>query len=107
MILKNLIPGTEYFLVDDIALIEENAPFISPFAYTIIENQFTISTTVTAKASSITITMMNNPDAIIGDFEISQTFVLDANLGEQRIEQDILWTLSAEQKALITARASS
>ena len=101
MILKNLIPGTEYFLVDDIALIEENAPFISPFAYTIIENQFTISTTVTAKASSITITMMNNPDAIISDFEISQTFVLDANLGEQRIEQDVLWTLSAEQKALI------
>lgn len=101
MILKNLIPGAEYFLVDDHALIEDSAPFISPFHFTVSEDLFSITTDIVAKASGVTITLMNNPESSIPDFTISQYFLLDSNLGEQRIDQSILWTLTDEQKSLI------
>lgn len=100
-VLRNLIPGAEYFLAEDTDTALGTAPFIDTME--IIDarevNSFSISTKVIAKASSITFTLMNNPDESLVPFTRTRTFELDSKLGEQRIAQPILWNFTASELA--------
>lgn len=101
LILRNLIPGAEYFLAEDTNTALNTAPFIDSI---IINDEretgyFSISTEVIAKASSIEIEMIPTPNSGLPAFSRKRTFVLDPNLGEQRISQTISWLFSPSELA--------
>ena len=102
-VLRNLIPGAEYFLSDDTGTALDTAPFVDAFAIT--DNRqsgyFSISTSVIAKASSITITFKNSPDSSLPTFSISRTFNLNYKTGEQRIPQEIMWEFTSTELAKV------
>ena len=102
-VLRNLIPGAEYFLADDTGTALDNAPFIDTFIIT--DNResgyFNISTEVIAKASSITLTFKNSPDYTLPTFNITKTFNLDYKKGEQRVPQSINWEFSPSELVLV------
>ena len=98
-VLRNLIPGTEYFLADNTGTALDTAPFIDSF---IINDSreigyFTISTEVIAKASNITIEFRNDPSSTLPTFSLVKSFPLDSNIGEQRKPQQVFWEFSAEE----------
>lgn len=93
LVLRNLIPGAEYFLAEDTDTALNTAPFIDKMV--IVDNRasgyFKITTEVIAKASSIEIEMIPTPDSGLPNFSRKRTFELDPNKGEQRISQSINW----------------
>ena len=98
-VLRNLIPGAEYFLQDDLDTVQTTAPFIDIISIEDYRDNpdatkyFRISTTVIAKADKVKVEFMNNPDGILTDFNISNTFEMDYKIGEQRIPQNINWVI--------------
>ena len=102
-VLRNLIPGAEYFLADDTGTALDTAPFIDKFIITDSRETgyFTISTEVIAKASSITIEFKNSPDSNLLSFSLIKNFVIDPKLGEQRIPQEIFWEFSPSEIAKV------
>ncbi len=100
-VLRNLIPGAEYFLAEDTDSALSVAPFIDTMEITDAReiNHFTITTKVIAKATSVTFTLMNNPDENLPAFTRTRTFELDPNLGEQRQVQNIYWEFTPTELA--------
>lgn len=101
LILRHLIPGAEYFLAEDTNTALNTAPFIDALLITDQREAgiFTIKTEVIAKASNIKITMKQSIDSGLAPFNITRSFNLDPNLGEQRISQSINWEFSASEIA--------
>ena len=100
-VLRNLIPGSEYFLAENTDVSNDTAPFIDAMEITDAReiNVFTINTKVIAKASSVTFTMMNSPDQNLPAFTRTRTFELNPDLGEQRQAQTINWIFTPAELA--------
>lgn len=94
-VLRNMIPGTEYFLQDDLDSVQTTAPFIDVILIEdnrdIPNGHFRISTTIIAKADAVTIDFTNNPESPLIGFKVSTRLELDYKTGEQRIPQTISW----------------
>ena len=99
MVLKNLIPGAEYFLAEDTNTALNTLPFIDIIK--VVDQRetgyFSISTEVIAKASSIEIEFIPTPNSGLPDFSRKRTFELDSTIGEQRKPQSILWVFTPEE----------
>ena len=106
-VLRNLIPGAEYFLQDDLDTVQTTAPFIDLILVEDFRDNpaatkyFRISTTVIAKADSVKVEFMNNPAGVLTDFNISKSFELDYKIGEQRIPQTISWVIPLSDYGLV------
>ena len=110
LVLRNLIPGAEYFLAEDTGTSLDTAPFIDAFKiedFRDSSDYFRISTEVIATADKIDITFKNSPDHVIGNFLITKSFDLDPELGRQRVPQPIVWDLSEAEKALVPVITNS
>ena len=99
LILRNLIPGAEYFLAEDTDTALNTMPFIDIIK---VEDRretgyFSISTEVIAKASSIEIEMIPTPNSGLPEFSRKRTFELDPLIGEQRIGQNIFWQFTPSE----------
>ena len=101
LVLRNLIPGAEYFLAEDTNTALNTMPFIDTIKITDQREvgYFSIMTEVVAKASSIEIEMIPTPGSGLAPFSRKRTFELDPNIGEQRISQSISWIFTAAEIA--------
>jgi len=109
-VLRNLIPGAEYFLAEDTGTALDTAPFIDAFK---IEDfryygnvldpngYLKISTAITATCKSIDITFRESPLSGFTPFKVTRSFTLDPEVGRQRIQQAISWTFTPEEMALV------
>jgi hypothetical protein len=103
LVLRNLIPGAEYFLAEDTNTALNTMPFIDQMV--IFDNRstgyFKVTTEVIAKASSIEFEMIPTPGSGLSDFSVKRSFELDPNKGEQRISQTINWEFTPSEIALL------
>lgn len=114
LVLRNLIPGQEYFLADDITASTDVQPFVDTFIINDSRTNITkelkklsISTNVIARADRIQLTFKNDPSSDLSSFSVTKSFELDAHLGEQRIPQVINWELTEEEYFSIPSLLSS
>ena len=109
-VLRNLIPGAEYFLAEDTGTSLDTAPFIDAFKIedfryfgeTLDPNGYLkISTMIIATCKSIDITFRESPLSGFQTFRVSRSFDLDPEIGRQRIQQPISWVFTPDEMALV------
>lgn len=109
-VLRNLIPGAEYFLAEDTGTSLDTAPFIDAFKIedfryygnTLDPNGYLkITTSVVATCKSIDITFRESPLSGFTPFKVTRSFILDPEVGRQRIQQVISWEFTPEEMALV------
>ena len=109
-VLRNLIPGAEYFLAEDTGTALDTAPFIDAFK---IEDfryfgealdpngYLKITSAIIATCKSVDITFRESPLSGFTPFKVTRSFVLDPEVGRQRIQQSISWEFTPDEMALV------